>query len=153
MVSYARDAGERARRAAGGGAFYAAVAARDAARDAAEATKDSAAVAAYESAVALIGPLGGCGAGNAGAACGLEGTGGRGRGEVCGGGMGGSFNTSPAGGIVSGHAKLANRPREDERGSPIASKNAIVCFGEAGGNTSLLGKVVGVRQTAGGSIP
>ena len=63
VVSYARDAGERARRAAGGGAFYAAVAARDAARDAAEATKDSAAVAAYESAVALMDPWGAVGPG------------------------------------------------------------------------------------------
>lgn len=50
------EAGAAAERAHGGGAYYAALRARDTARDAAEATKDSAAVAAYDEALEALDP-------------------------------------------------------------------------------------------------
>lgn len=50
------EARAAARRAHGGGAYYAAMRGRDKARDAAEATKDSAAVAVYEEASEALDP-------------------------------------------------------------------------------------------------
>ncbi|MCY4400890.1 MAG: hypothetical protein OXE96_16360 [Gemmatimonadetes bacterium] len=58
-VVAALEAGAAAERAHGGGAYYAALRARDMVRDAAEATKDSAAVAAYEEALEALDPWSG----------------------------------------------------------------------------------------------
>ena len=140
------EAGAAAERAHGGGSYYAALRARETARDAAEADEGQRGGGGLRRGLGGAGPVVSGGAGNEGAACGVEGTGGRGRGERGGGGVGGGFKISPKVGTVSGKASLAHTPRENERRSAISAKDAIACFGVADGSTSLLGRVVGGRR-------